>query len=726
MQSTTSFFRRPGGVLAGAALLLAGGFPLAVSAAEDADAFPTFESYIKIAGQTPWVSGNKAAYQNRTRSSGDGSAGIEDLHYYKDVSRTSYYEIDGHALTGANDYLAQFKFLKTEVGSLEAGYKRFRTFYDGAGGFFPLNNAWLPLANQDLHTDRATYWIEAKVNLPDRPVYTVRYENLLRNGMKDSLHWGDSDFTGLPNNNLPVSQVRKIIPSWRQLGERHQTLDASIAHKIGKTSFILKAEGEKTHNLDTRNVTRFPGEVKPFPAPANTVLVPAASMNNQVILAQTDGMDTTSAKVVGTTETTFSPKIKVRTALSYELENTDFVGDRPLITSTPTAAGVVLVTTNNYQGLAGGSRIKVVAGNVVLDTKPLPNFAVRLSLRGEDKYTTGTGTFNVVAATGTPAVTLATTPRLEYGRVKEHSLTPDLDLRYTGISNLALYGSGNWRHLKGDERNSSAYNPVTAAAGTIATNTIGEIHGNYNVGASWHKYEGLTLRGDISYKDHEYSSIAYGLHLGDRYVRNMQTTTVKLTAITRLNEQWSFTTRTIHQQGAAQVEGYLPDKPAFDSMTSRSYTIDETVDWNPTKQFYAQLNANAVYAYISTIYPRAGITPATATNIAFNSNDVLQNSNSNYINGSVLAGMVLTKKDDVQVQYTYYHATNGNTQVAYISLPYGVAALDSTVTVGLKHKLSDNLILNAKAGYTSSRNDTTGGNTNYHAPMAYVSLAYGL
>jgi hypothetical protein len=364
---------------------------------------------------------------------------------------------------------------------------------------------------------------------------------------------------------------------------------------------------------------------------------------------------------------------------------------------------------------------------VVLDTQPSANLGVRLSLRGEDKYTNGTGTYDVVAASGTPAVTLATTPRREFGRVKEHSLTPDLDIRYTGIPNLALYASGNWRNLSGDERNTSAYNPLTATQGTVANNTIGEIHANYNVGASWHRTDLLTLRGDLSYKDHEYSSIAYGPKLGERYVRNSQTSTLKLTATTRPSDQWSFTTRYIYQHGAMQVEGYLPDRPAYDSMALRNHTIDETIDWNPTKQFYAQLNANVVYGYISTVYPRAGITaPTSSTNVAFNTNDVLQNSNNNYVNGSVLAGLVLTKKNDVQIQYTYYHAANANPQVAYLSMPYGVAALDYAVTVGLKHKLSDNLVLNAKAGYTLSRNDTTGGRTSYHAPMAYVALTYGL
>lgn len=43
------------------------------------------------------------------------------------------------------------------------------------------------------------------------------------------------------------------------------------------------------------------------------------------------------------------------------------------------------------------------------------------------------------------------------------------------------------------------------------------------------------------------------------------------------------------------------------------------------------------------------------------------------------------------------------------------------MTVGLKHKFSDRLLGNAKVGYFDSVNDTTGGLTNDHGPLAYVA-----
>ena len=59
-------------LVAPAGLLLAG-LPLCgADAASQIDAFPTFQSYIKITGQAPSITGDKAAFQARTRQSENG------------------------------------------------------------------------------------------------------------------------------------------------------------------------------------------------------------------------------------------------------------------------------------------------------------------------------------------------------------------------------------------------------------------------------------------------------------------------------------------------------------------------------------------------------------------------------------------------------------------------------------------------------------------------------
>jgi len=152
--------------------------------------------------------------------------------------------------------------------------------------------------------------------------------------------------------------------------------------------------------------------------------------------------------------------------------------------------------------------------------------------------------------------------------------------------------------------------------------------------------------------------------------------------------------------------------------------ISETIDWNPSRLCYVQLNGNVVFNVISTIYPRAGLTAATATAAAFDTNRVLQNSDNNYTTAGLLAGWVLGKRTDAQLQYNQYRANNGNAVLSAMTLPYGVAVSDSSVTLGVKHKFSDRMVGSAKVGYFDHCNDTTGGQTKFRGPVAYAAVEH--
>jgi hypothetical protein len=708
--------------------------PLRAADPASDDAFPRYDSYIKISGQAASISGDKSAFQSRTQQIGDGGAGIEDLHLSKDYGKNTTVDIDGRALVGAEDYLGQVKVSKNEVGSVEMGYKRFRTFYDGVGGFFPLSNQWMPLANEDLHIDRSKFWVTANLTLPNAPVFTLRYTNELRSGRKDSTIWGSSDYTGLPFTVAPnpVSPVRKGAPSFINIGERHQRLDLTMKHTVGKTELVVTLFGDETKNLDTRYVTNFPGEVIPWSIaslasaaqPAAKAALAPTNWNNQVAIAQSDGMATKSSGLLLETDTAISSQLSLKVSGIYEMVNNDITGDRPLVTSTPTSTGVVLVTTNNNQNLVGGAHIKEATGSIALDYHPMATLAVKLGLRAGNEYVRGTSSYNALAASGTPAVTVASTPRFSYGRLHQNSQTPVLDVRYTGIKDLALYFSGSKRNVNGVDGNSSAFNPLTAASGTVAYNNVGEDHGDYTLGANWKQSAMLSLRAELFTKAHKDDYTGYGVTVGDYYLLDSQVDGYKLTAIVKPSPMVGFTTRFVSQRSKMKVTGFLPTYPAFDSLNGKNYSFSETIDYVPSKLCYVQLNGTVVYNVISTIYPRAGITVATATNNAYDTNRVLQNSDNNYVTGSFLTGFVVDKATDAQIQVNLYHATNGNPILAPLTQPFGVSVKDVSYTVGVKHKMSDKWIGIAKVGYFESTNDTLGGFANFHGPLAFVSVEH--
>ena len=742
MHATHHSLIRTASLLAGVTLALSGVSALgADKSAGEADAFPLFDNnYIKLSGQVGSLKGDESAFQTRTQNAKNGNNGIEDLRIGKDLSKDTTLQIDAKALTGTDDYLGSVRMTKNDVGSVEFGYKRFRTFYDGVGGFFPINKQWMPLGNEMLHIDRGQFWFDATVALPNKPVFEIRYTNELRSGLKDTTIWGGTDITGLPNvvpnpdpngtnKLLQLSPTRKLVPGYTQVGERHQLLEASMKHKVGNTTFQLKLTGDEVNNLDTRVVFNSPGEVKPFPSPNANTVIAGNVFNNQILYTQFDGIDAKTAGVTFTTETVLSHALTLRAGLGYQLLNSDITGGRPLLTKTPSPsapAGVDIIT-DNQNSLVAGTRSKVFTGNIALDYKATKDLNLKFSVRGEDLYTKSAGSYIAMASSQngtTGVITYTQTPTLESSRIKEQVVTPVLDVRYTGIQNVALYASASDRINNGDERLINGLNALTNAINSQANNDTSENHGNYTLGANWRESAQLTVRAELFRKDHETKAVGYSTNLGDNYILDNQFTGIKLTSIAKATDTVSATTRYIYQKGKMQVTGVLPGAEKYDSMNATNHTISETIDWNPTTQFYAQGNFNLVYNVIDTIYPRAGGTPAAATAAGYDSNKVVQNSNNNYVTMSVLAGMVIDKETDLQIQGTYYRADDGNAALAPWTLPYGVVAKDYSVTVGVKHKFDARLVGNIKVGYFHSDNQTTGGFTNYKGPLVCVTLEH--
>ncbi len=787
-------------------------------AADNSDAFPAFDSYIKISGQTASIKGDGAAYQKRFANNENVGAGIEEFYYSRDLNKSTALKIEGRALGGTEDYLLNLNVAKSDFGSIEVGYKQFRTFYDGVGGFFPQNSAWVPISkvtgsngnliypgiSQDMSIDRGKFWAEANFGRENTPKFKLRYTNETRYGKKDSTSWGDSDFTGQPygvlNGGLTVgtgatatgvyanAALRKFMPSYLDINERHHSLEGTVTHTFGKTTAEIALIGDWSTKNNGRFVALKPGETQTYNGLNTSGSVhlisapPIGSLNWQTIGSQSiqsnvDSQDTYTKGITGKTTTELNDKLTLRLGAAYQVVSSDIGGYRETVANAPVVvAGVVnsLRTTDVFavQNLAGENNVDVYTGTAAIDFKATENFTASFSFKGEDEKAKGNGAYDVIAASTANVPVYTWTKRIESSLSDEQSITPILDLRYTGIQDLALYGSASNKFGTGNEVTTNAYepdkdaNPATITTPQTFHKDATEDNKDFTIGANWRVSSALTLRGEPFFKVHSthikgYHTLSYTTPtakpadaLNDNYQLDSTEWGVKLTAVAKPFNTLSLTTRYILQEGNKQVTGVVVPAagawtfPQADSMNSTSHTIGETIDWNPTPQFYVQASANLVLNVISTVYPLAGTVPGptavtvkaatssaaatpnattgATTTVAVPANLIIQNSENNYFTFSVLAGMVVTKSDDIQVQYVYYGADNFNPALAAYSMSYGAGATESTVSLGLKHKFSDKLIGNAKIGYTDSHNDTTGGNTDYHGVLAYVSLAYAL
>ncbi|MEI6106582.1 MAG: hypothetical protein WCR49_06155 [Opitutae bacterium] len=723
-------------VIAGLALALSAVGLYAAAPSKQADAFPTFDSYIKISGKVPSVTGNPAAYAERFRSPDSGAYGIEALHFTKDVDKNTTMEVDGKALVGAEDYLAKMKLTKNEVGTFEMGYKSFRTFYDGIGGYFPLNKAWMPLGTQELHTDRAKFWVDGTIALPNMPVFRISYMDEKRTGRKDTTIWGDTDQTGIPIYNVgslnPISANRKIDAAYIDLDEHQKTLEATVKHTVGNTDLEFAIVNNKTDSNDTRSVARYRNELKPFPLyptgqPA--FLVGAQQANNQILGFDQQMSNSTVWTYTGTFETKMSDQMTAFGGISYQDAGADIAGNRMMTLYINTTPGLVTAIGGfvgaggrppySYKTVSGRTTETVLTGNLGFTYKPQTDFHVTLALKGENLDMNGRNMVNyisngIVQSTGVVTPVIVAAPN--ESKRTEKSWVPELDVRYTGIKDLALYGNLDFRVSPGDEYGNSTGVSTGGGAGApvISYDNTKFNHAHYKVGANWTVNAMLSLRGEIFYKDHQSKFTGYSSSLGDSYVLGYEFQGYKLTGVIKPTSTLTFTSRYVGQKG--KMNTTVDAGTEYQSMDSTSHMFGETLDWNPSNQAYVQANLNVVFATISTAYPRAGGT----------ANDVLRNADNDYMNGNIVAGFVVNKTMDAQLEYTFYKADNYNPLVPSASMAFGAGVKEYTLTAGLKVKLSDQMIGRVKVGYFDSKNDTTGGNTNFKGPMAYVSLDYAL
>jgi len=692
------------------------------------------ENYITVSGQNNQVNSNPSAFQAESWTSKKGFAGIEDFQFSKDPAKDVSVKADGHVLAGSADYLAHINVTKNEIGSIDVGYKSFRTFYDNAGGFFlPTEGTWLPIFPRELAVDRSKYWAGFTLNLPNVPVVTVRYTNDLRKGRKDTTIWGASDFTGLSAQSNSASQAtRYIAPGYLDLNERHQALEGIIKHTIGKTTVELSAVADRVNNLDTRVGNRYPGEVKTIQTAPLTIVSPAniSSLNSGATALDTLNNKVDTYTVTGKVETTFGTKLKVFAGASYSTLSSDFTEERPLSTVVPypvapaVPTNYVVINTSQAQGLVGKADIKTVTANIGAEYKIATNLTSELVLKGENRQAKASALYQTLASpSGVPAVSttgvIAPLTATNIGVASnsyENALTPELSLRYTGIKNISLYGTTEYRKVKGDESVTRAYNTDTAVPYPtyITYSDVTENHGRYTVGANWVPCNFFTLRGETFFKDHK-NDFQYNNTSTSLFVLGYKMKGARLTATVKPLPSVSMTTRYVYQTGTMDTQSAVSAN--YQSMDSKSHNIGETIDWTPIKQFYLQLNLNVVFDTTSTAFPRAG-----AANAASSGNDALRNADNNYLNGSLIAGFVVDKMTNAEIQCTQYRATNFLAPFSESGLPYGASEKNSTITVGIKRKLLDNLVANVKVGYMTSENATTGGRANYDAKIVYASL----
>jgi len=552
--------------------------------------------------------------------------------------------------------------------------------------------------------------------------------------------WGDTNLTGIPifagpGAVNPIAAMRKLLPTYVDLDEKNDAWEISVRHKVGNTTVHASVGGNMIENLNVREMQQNIGELAVFPAPVftvptvNNVRAGSPRRNTMIQRHDEDGYHASA-----TFETKIDAKLTVFGGLQYHTADVEIETSRQLTATFASVLGVANYNggfNNNAPATArapynfvakGDLEFKVLTGNIGARFNPSPNLALEAALRGERWEDSGKNLANYSSNgvnTNTGVVT-SYASRGQHGvNNVEKPWTPTVDFRYTGIKNVALYASWEHRTAKQDERvRYEGLNGLTKANELdLIGKNIKETHSNVTVGMSWNVNPALTLRAELFTKDHQNDFIGYQDVLGRDYVLNYDILGGKLTAVVKPTNTVNLTSRYMLQRstavafnGGLVAAGVI--NGSVDANDSTRHSFSEGITWSFGKSAYVQANGTVVFDQMQTMYPW----------ISGDAKRNFRNADNNYVTGDATVGFSLDRNTTGLIQATYYRANNFDAAYAAVGMPLGASAKESTVSVGVKRKLSEKTVLSAKVGYFDSQNATRGGFADFRGPLGYLSV----
>ena len=663
---------------------------------------PEYTNWIELGIGGLITNGDAAQFKQEHRISGDVFGGIQDLHYEHAVGKKGLFSIDGHAIFDNDDYDVKVELSQPGLGYIRAGYTEFRSWYDGNGGFFPVNGQFFEPPFPEMHIDRGEAWVELGLRMPKLPEITFRYSHQFRDGQKDSTIWGDTNLTGLTTG----QSARKIAPAYRDINETRDIFALDILQSFGNTDIGLGMRYEHDSNDDRLQLERGAGQLPP--------VVPAPGNQRFITQQETNKLDLFSGHA--TTETRFSDSFWLTTANSYTTLGSDLTGSRIYGTTYNAAYSDPIATLSPFDhgflNLAGSAQVEQYVVNINAMWVPMKDLTVLTAFRYTRENKQSDAIYLDTALRTDPQIPTAVSSSENINTFAE-----TLEVRYAGVANWAFYARGDWEEQSGD------INENTIAEGDAlpGTKNLDLFWQKYTAGFNWYPLDRLNVSAQYFYKSLQYdnATTADGQQLQnqewDTNDVNVRVTwrpkiPAKLGTLA-LVTRYDFATVSVYGQWA------IPDEPPLQSLRTAlitNHTITESLTWNPLARLYVQGNFSYVLSKTDT--------PADY-NFTLNTIPTVLDFTSDYWTASGAVGFALNPKTDLSVEYSYYCADNYvNNAVA--GLPYGEGATENTVSASISRQITRSIRLRLQYSYFNYTDQTSGGHNNYEAHSVFSSLQF--
>jgi hypothetical protein len=622
-----------------------------------------------------FVSDNDAGMKRRTQTNGDFYGGVDSMLYSKAINDSTTLTLDGHLLPGLEDYEFNLDLTKSELGYIKAGYKQYRTWYDGSGGFVPgAAGGWIPSSGDDeLSLDRGNLWFEAGLRKEKLPKVTFGYSHEWRNGEKDSSSWG------LSGTLTPPGASYAIVPTLLSIDEVSDTFTLDATHTLGKTDLGLGLRYESVRYEDSMNVSINP-------------VLPASTHQSHV-----NDTDLFSGSL--TSETRFNDRMLLSCGYAYSTMSSDIDGS-----SRSSTLGAI----STFLSDLGGGSLSSNTINVNFWWNPIPDLVIVPSLLATwedsdaDSFTTRTGALLQSSANDSSFDQLA----------------EQLEVRYTGVENLVLYS-------KLDFSQDDASDSLASDKGDIRVQSSDISQQKFVLGANWYPLSGLSVSTQYYHTnfnqdyDNWYNPAAGTSFDAQLETHGYDTDDLNVRVTWRALPNLTLVSRYDYQQTTIENQAYLNNPGVPQVLTSKIDSADitrnifsESLTWSPVKRAYVQGTFSYVFGQTDT--------PADTNGPSY-----IADSDSDYFTGSLTAGYAIDDKTSVTGNLTYYGASNYSGVGGAGAVGYGLNTDEFGLSLTLTRMITENMIWNLRYGYINSNTDSpdqTGGYNDFSAHLVSTGL----
>ena len=630
------------------------------------------------------VSGDKEKFREDMGISDKAAGGINEFSLSQN-SKDMKVEADARAIVDENDYDFNASVEKENLFKIASGYKEFRKYYDGTGGFYSWfkNRPFIEL-NNDLVLNDAKFFIDLSSDRPDKPNYFVTYERHVKTGAVSTLGWA-SDV-----QQVGVGQMtRKISPGFEQLDEVEHTIKLGTE---GNTILSKDAHWKVEQKLIYFN-GKFLTEERKYGLGTSA----ATALTANAIDAEDSRPKSNSSITTLLADTRINKWLYVSSQARYEHTHASLLED---FTERDPNGFIRSVGTLNYFNQTASNTLDVYTWAASMLADPLKYLSASAKIKGEVKKRFS----DSVMPQDTTAI-----PNMVIDRVTKvdssdtySSIGESLGVRFTKLPRTTLYLDGDFEQIHGRLTQESVREvPLSTFNRDV---DIIRYRNNATAGINWHPCNVLSV-----------SSQYRKVFNKNNYSQREGTPPTATTDYLDLLDAQKFDNDTLMAKVDIKPYKWIHGMFKYELRNNDIFTTPNGLDSTKATQDINTYLASVTliptqYFYLTGMFSRRSSFMDTPARLATVACVPRYEADVNTAAGS--ATYIITPRASLGAQYQWVHSSNFN-DISAFGMPYGLDNTSNRASLTFKYDIKQDLLTEIMYSFVNYDEKSNGGIDDY-------------